>query len=140
CFLSSVGSTKGDGGLAQRPTERGAAGLGDLAGLRSAGGFLEVRGQPAPELQGVGVGEAGEVADLRGDDATPDLVDPRHALEDRDQRGKTLFAVGEDNLPPQRLTLPLDQADDVQEVAERLALNLLEQMPVSQQPLLSVGA
>src|SRR5207237_8896395 len=117
----------------------GAAGPGDLAGFGSAGGFLEVRGETRPELQSVGVGKARELADLRSDDAGPDLVDARHALEDARQADKALVAVGEDDLAPQRLALPLDQADDVEEVDEGVALRVLEQLAVGLEPILRAG-
>lgn len=139
-FLSGIGSAKGHGSLAQGPSQCGAAGLGDVAGLGSAGRFGVVGRQSAPELKGIGVGETGKAAHLRGDDARPYLIDPRHALENLDQSAKPPVAVGEDDSSAKRFPLSFDQADDVQQVAESLALNVLKQVAVGQQPLLGAGA
>src|SRR5699024_8479236 len=102
-LLGGVGSAQATGGFAQRPSQRAAAGLGDLAGGGAAGGLLVVGREAGPELQGVSVGEAAELADLRGDDASPDLADARHALQQVNQGGESFAAVGLNDTKAQRL-------------------------------------
>ena len=139
-LLVGVGTAQGQGGFAQGPAQGGVAGLGDMAGLRASRRFLVVRSQARPELQGIGVGEAREVADLRGDDAGPDLVDTGNALEQLDQSRELRLTVGGDDISAQSLPLAVQEAHDVQEVGEGLALHLLEQMPLAEQPLLGGNA
>ena len=67
-LLPGIAQDRGDGRLAQRPAQRGRAGLGDVPTLGAAGRFLEVGGQSGPELQGIAVGKAVEGTDLGGDD------------------------------------------------------------------------
>ncbi len=136
-FLAGVGTAQGNGGLPQRPAQGGVAGFGDVAGLRASGGFFIVGGQSGPELQRIGIGKTGEVSDLRGNDAPPYFVNARNTFEQPDQLHETGLAIGGDDATPQRFALAFQQGDDVQKITERFPLNLLEQMAVGQEPLLS---
>jgi len=138
-LLSSVVLTQGDGGLAQGPAQSGRAGLGDGSRLRSTGGFLEVGGQPGPEFQGVGIGEAVERTNFGGNDATPDIADAGHALEEG-HLGGTLFAVGSNDVSTELFALPFDEQNDIEVVAEGVSLHLFEQATMGQQPSLGGGA
>src|SRR5208283_923584 len=135
-LLASVGLTEGRGGVAQGPAESARAGLGDFARLGSTGGLLDVGGHAGPELQGIGIGEAVEGAEFRGNDATPDLTDARHRLQELGDRTESRRAAGFDDGVTQRLTLEFDELDDLGEVGEGLTLGWLEKMTVSQQPTL----
>ena len=139
-LLVGVGTAQGQSGFAQGPAQGGVAGLGDVSGLGASRRFLVIRSQARPELDGVGIGEAGEVADLRGDDAGPNLVDTGNTLEQVHQSCEPRLAVGGDDISSQGLPLAVQETHDVQEVGEGLALHLLEQMPLAEQPLLGRDA
>ena len=139
-LLVGVGTAQGQGGFAQGPAQGGVAGLGDVSGLRASRRFLVVRSQARPEFQGVGVGKAREIADLRGDDAGPDLVDTGNALEQVHQGCELRLTVGGDDISAQGLPLAIQETHDVQEVGEGFVLHRLEQMPLAEQPLLGGNA
>ena len=138
-LLFDVGAAERQRGFAKRPSQRTRAGLGDVARLGAAGRFLEIGGEPGPEFQGVGVGKAVERSDLGRDDAGPDFVDARHALEPFHDFGETFRAIGQRDLQMQLGTLPLDELNDVEEVGEGLLLHGLEQIAARQNPLLRRG-
>ena len=138
-LLAGIGTAQGQSSLAQGPVPMaiGIAGFGDVAGLPASGGFLIVGCQSGPELQGIGIGKTGEVADLRGNDAAPYFVNAWNTFEQLDQGHESGLAIGGDDASPQRFALAFQQGDDIQKVAEGLPLNILEQMAAGQDPLLS---
>ena len=138
-FLAGVGTTQGNSGLPQRPSQGGVAGLGDVAGLRASGGLFVVGCQSGPELQRIGIGKTGEVADLRGNDTPPYFINARNTFEQSDQLDETGLAIGGDDAAAQRFALTFQQGDDVQKITERFPLNVLEQMAMGQEPHLSRG-
>jgi len=136
-LLSGVVETEGDGGLADRPSEGFGAGLGDGTGLGSTGGFGGVGGQSDPELEGVGIGEPPEVTDFGGDDAGPDLIDPRHGFQESGEGIELLGAVGEDDVHSELLALTFEQTDLFDEVAKGQLVAFFEERGVGEEP--SVG-
>ena len=138
-FLLGVGSAHGEGRLAQCPTERSRAGLGDVPGLGAAGRLFQVGGHAGPMLQGVGVGKAIERPDLRGDDTCPNIGDARHALQQLGDLQESPRAVGLNDLSSQPPALTFHQHEHVDEVGKGVALGRLEQMSVSQEPAMCSG-
>lgn len=140
CYACSVGSTHGGRRLAQRPAQDRAAGFGNVAGGTLAGGLFELGGEAGPELQSVGVGETVERPDLRRDDAGPDVLNARHALQARDHVGEPRLPDGENDLPAQRDALAFDERHQVDVVGQCVARCLLEPVTARQQPALGAVA
>ena len=120
-FLPGVALAERHGRLAQGPAQRHRAGLGDVAALGASGRLLHVGREAGPELQGVGVGETIEGADLGGDDRRPDLADARHAHQQRNDRAQPLAPRGKDHLAAQPFPVTFGEHDDVDEVGEASA-------------------
>ena len=139
-FLSGIRLTKGDSRLAERPSERGRAGLCDISGLCSSGGFLVVGSDSCPELQGIGVREPVKRSDLCGDHTCPDVCDTGYAFEDRCHSGEFLTSIRLDDLSSERFSLPLNEGNDINEVRESFPLDVFEQISVGKEPLLSGGS
>ena len=139
-FLSGIGFAKGDASLAECPSERGRTGFCDLSGLRSSGGFFVVRSDSCPELQSIGVGESVKRSDLCGNDACPDICDTWYAFEDSCHSGEFFTSIRLDDFSSERFSLTLNEGNDINEVRESFPLDIFEQMPVGQEPLLSGGS
>jgi len=139
-LLSSVVFGQASGGTAQGPSQGGGAGLGDVSGSGFASGGLVVGGEPGPEFEGVGVGKSSEVSDLGDDDAGPDLIDAGDALDDGHDGLEAFGAVGLDDLAAEHFPLAFDELDQIDEVFGGLVGNVLEPMPMGEQPLLGGGA
>jgi hypothetical protein len=139
-FLPGVRAAQGNGGLTESPSESGRTGLGDIAGLRSSGGFFVVGRQSCPELQGIGIGESVKGADLGGNDAGPDVGDTWYALENSDGCGEFFTTVSQDDLSPERFSLTLNERNDVNEVGKGFPLDIFEQISAGKEPLLSGGS
>ncbi len=92
-FLGSVVLTQSDGSFSESPAQSSRAGLGDGAGLSSAGRFLEIGSEPGPEFQRVGIREAIKGTNFGGNDAAPNIADAGDALENG-YFGGTLPAIG----------------------------------------------
>jgi hypothetical protein len=139
-FLSGIGLTKGDASLAEGPSERGRTSFCDLSGLRSSGGFFVVGSDSCPELQGIGVGEPFKGSDLSGNNTSPDVCDTGYTFENCDYSGEFFTPVGLNDFSSERFSLTLDERNDINKVGKGIPLDVFEQMPVGQEPLLSGGS
>ena len=138
-FLSRIVLTQGDSGFTEGPAQGSRAGFGNGSGLGSAGGFLEVGGEPGPEFQGVGVGKTIERPDFGSDDAAPDIANAGNALQDG-HFGRALLAIGGDDLSTQFCALAFDEHNNIEVITEGVSLHVFEQVAMSQEPSLPGGA
>ncbi len=139
-FLAGIGSAECNPGLAQSPSERSRAGLGDLSGLSSSGGLLVVGSKAGPELQGIGVGESVKRSDFGSDNAGPYLSDSGNTFKHGCPGGEFITSIGEDDFSSETFALPFDKRNDINEVCEGLPLDIFEQVSVGEEPLLSGGS
>ena len=139
-LLPGIRAAKCNTGFAESPSEGSRAGLGDIAGLGSSGGFLIVWSKSCPELQGVGIGEPVERSNLGSNDAGPDFSDTGNTLENSYPGGEYLASIGKNDFSPERFPLTLDERNDINEVSKRLPLDVFEQVSVGKEPLLSGGS
>lgn len=139
-FLPGIGFAKCDSGLAQCPSERNRSCFCNSSGLRSSGRFFVVRSKSGPELQCIGIGKPVEWTDFSSDDTGPDFVNTRNAFEHDDSGREFSTSVCEDDFSSERFSLSFDEGNDFNEVCKRFPLDILEQMPVGKEPLLSGGS
>ena len=139
-FLFGIRAAKGNGSLAQCPSESSRTGFCDPSGLSSSGGFFVVGSYSCPELQSIGIGESIEWSYLSGNDACPDVCDTWYAFEDSCHSGEFFTPVSLNNFSSERFSLTLNERNDINEVRESFPLDVFEKVSVGEEPLLSGGS